>query len=145
MTFNPVTWNSTQPITTQNISTGQSTIKNNFDFFSNASGNGAGNSTKGFFQCPNGLIFQWGMTGGLTVGNSTYIFNGTTAANSVNIQPFPTYCYAIFIQPISTSPNGKVPPCIGTSGTSLQKDRVEIYIATGSSYTGGAYVFAIGI
>lgn len=135
MTFNPVTWNSTQPITTQNISTGQATIKNNFDFFSNATGN---TSPSGFIQMPSGLIFQWGKTGTLNVGNLAYSF-----VRDWGMKSFPSACYAIYFQPISTSPNGKVPICVST-GT-LTNTGVSLSIATGSSYTGGAYVFAIGI
>src|SRR3990167_975251 len=51
-----VVWNSTQPLPGQNISSGQGTILNNFQFL----GESAGNSANGYYKLPNGLILNWG-------------------------------------------------------------------------------------
>ena len=140
MTFNPVTWNNTEPTANHLISNGQGTILNNFNFFTDATGN----VFPGFLELPNGLIVQWGKTGLLAIGSGFYDFNSTTGASSINIQPFPTACFAIYFQGISGTPLGKVPICVGNGGTDLQKDKVKIFIATSSEYTAGAYVLAIG-
>ncbi len=63
----PFTWNNTQPSPSQNISTGQSTILNNFQYLGDAStltgksATGSGNiiSKGGYFVFPNGFIVQF--------------------------------------------------------------------------------------
>ena len=134
MTFNPVTWNTTQPSPTQNISSGQGTILNNFSFLQNTSGN----ALPGFLQLPSGLLLQWGTTGSLTSTSS-----GTAILfSSMGLQSFPTNCFGVWLQPISSTVPGKFPVCIGP-GT-LTASGFTYYLQAGSSYSAGNYIFAIG-
>jgi hypothetical protein len=78
MPFNPFTWNNGQPIGTQNISSGQTTILNDIKFL----GSATGNVQPGFIQFPNGLIAQWGKTGALVSGANPLIFSTLTGMQS---------------------------------------------------------------
>jgi tail fiber protein gp53 len=93
MPFNPFVWNNTQPSPQQFISTGQTTILNNFQFL----GSLTGVSTPGFIQFPNGLIMQWGELTGILVGNGA----GT---NTVTFPTaFPNNCFAAYISEVKSS------------------------------------------
>jgi len=52
-------------------------------------------------------------------------------------------CFALFLQPISTIPGDKRPPCIGDGAGDLTRDSVRIFAS--ATFSQGAYVFAIGI
>lgn len=65
-----MTWNNSEPSPTQNISSGQATILNNFQFL----GNSVGNVTPGYYKFPNGLIIQWGSILMDTSGNKNQAY-----------------------------------------------------------------------
>lgn len=69
MSFNPFTWNNSQPQPTQNISNGQVTLLNNINFL----GDFSGVNFPGWIQLPNGLQLQWGNTGALALSSKTSI------------------------------------------------------------------------
>lgn len=77
-----MSFDGTQPQPTQNISSGQATILNNFAFLANT----AGNSTTGYYKFPNGLIMQWGSILNVTSGNQSQNFPTTFPNNCFNVQ-----------------------------------------------------------
>jgi len=96
MPFNPFVWNNTQPSPQQFISTGQTTILNNFQFL----GSLTGVSTPGFIQFPNGLIIQWGLILAAVSGGHTLTF--PTA--------FPNNLWAVSLTPAWTSTTSPAVP-----------------------------------
>lgn len=85
MSFNPFTWNNSQPQPTQNISDGQVTLLNNINFLGDASGVAA----TGWMKFPNGLIIQWGNTGALIAASNSILFTG------VGLKVFPTNLFMV--------------------------------------------------
>ena len=151
MPFNPVTWNTTQPLPNQNISSGQGTIRNNFDFLQNASGNGVANADIGFFQLPNGLIVQWGITPSITSSASGVTFNFTQCTNATEdkfMQSFPTYCFGVWLMPRTNSIANKGVLAVDNSSpdatSGISRTAFKVYNA-GSTYSNGAFVLAIGL
>lgn len=135
MPFNPFVWNNTQPSPQQFISTGQTTILNNFQFLGSLNGV----NVPGWIQFPNGLIMQWGLTGALTAaGNDTAVpllFTG------MGMQAFTNNCFTVQLTMITASPSSKGVFSVD-SNTVPTKNGFTIRIS--NSYPSGMYVYAIG-
>lgn len=133
MSFNPFTFNGSQPQPTQNISSGQATILNNFEFLADTTGN----ATNGFIQFPNGIIVQWctyttSITGGAAPLSLTFTGIGMQAA-------FPNNCFIVIpIYRSNSSPN-KGAACI--SNVNLTRTGFDL---TSDSSSQGMYFVAIG-
>jgi hypothetical protein len=102
MSFNPYTWNDTEPMGSQNISAGQATILENMQFLGSIVGlpgasaiPGSLTPSTGWIEFPNGFIFQWIYLNALSAGNNTIEFSvaGGTA--------FPTNLFAAWAQSVS--------------------------------------------
>lgn len=76
-----MTFNANIPQSTDLISNSQSDLLANNQFL----GSVAGNATNGFYNLPNGLILQWGVSTGNTSGTKTVSFN----------VPYTTACYNV--------------------------------------------------
>lgn len=78
-----MTFDSSQPQPTQNISSGQATILNNFAFLASTTGR----TTNGYYDLPNGVTIQWGITGTtINAGLSAELpFNKAFSAAAYNV------------------------------------------------------------
>lgn len=138
-------WNNSQPSPTQNISTGQATILNNFQFLGNtstltgqtATGTpGTATSTGGYFVFPNGMIVQFFTitNGGNVANNDTYSFLiPFTQVNSIQVILQPV------AHPIATK---DVIYVDSTGGTPVTINNFTVRTTT---TWGKVYVVAIGV
>lgn len=78
----PFVWNNTEPSPGQNISDGQATILNNFNFLADGTGN---TSPTGYYKFPNNLIINWGK---LTPGNPPGTGWSTSGSDHISPQQF---------------------------------------------------------
>lgn len=128
-----MTWNNTQPSSTQLISAGQGTILNNFQFL----GNTAGNAANGFYKLPNGLILNWG-TGSVP--------NDSTGLEVSFAQAYTSDVYGIFLQFIkntSTGQSGSVRTLFVKPGATLTTAGFTALMVS-TSTPEDIYWFAIG-
>jgi len=78
-----MSFDTTQPQPTQNISSGQATILSNFQYLGSTTGN---TNPTGYYKLPNGLIVNWGRIDITTVGNKTQSYAQAYTTIVYNLQ-----------------------------------------------------------